>query len=77
MAEVVDVAPDGLLLRTATAPEDLAPSGSIELKIPGNPNTLWLWARTVRHVGDLRAVELVGTDLLDRACLAQLVRWRG
>jgi hypothetical protein len=77
LAEIVDVGRDGLLLRTTAEPTNLADHFAIELEVPGNPNKLWLWARTVRKMDDLHAIELVGTDLFDRACLAQLVRWRG
>lgn len=77
LAEIVDVAPDGLLLRTTVEPRNLDDHFAIELDVPGNPSKLWLWGRTVRREGDLQAIELVGTDLFDRACLAQLVRWRG
>jgi hypothetical protein len=77
LAEVVDLSTDGLLLRTTIEPENQPESFAIELDVPGNPTKLWLWARTVRRQGDHQAVELVGTELFDRACLAQLVRWRG
>lgn len=76
LAEIVDVAADGLLLRTTVEPKNLGDHFAIEVDVPGNPNKLWLWARSVRRMGDLQAIELVGTDLFDRACLAQLVRWR-
>jgi hypothetical protein len=80
LVEVLDLSPNGLLLRTPRAhgqPECF----SIALDVPGNPTTLWLWARTVRR-SFLRsgtseeAVELLGTELFDRASLSQLVRWR-
>lgn len=76
LAEIVDVSPRGLLLRTTLEPSSERASFAIELEVPGNPTKLWLWARTVRREGDLHAVELVGTELFDRACLEQLVRWR-
>lgn len=76
LAEVVDVSPTGLLLRTTIEPAGQPDRFTVELDVPGNPTRLWLWARTVRRDGDLQAVELLGTELFDRASLAQLVRWR-
>lgn len=77
LAEVVDLSPTGLLLRTTIEPDcSSASSFSIELDVPGNPTRLWLWGRTVRQGGGYHAIELIGTELFDRASLAQLVRWR-
>ena len=80
LAEVVDLSPNGLLLRTPRAGHKKSDRFSIALDVPGNPTRLWLWARTVRrgHMGTSveEAVELIGTELFDRASLAQLVRWR-
>ncbi len=76
LAEVVDLSEAGLLLRTTIEPEKQPECFSIELDVPGNPTRMWLWARTVRRERGLQAVELVGTELFDRASLAQLVRWR-
>jgi hypothetical protein len=80
LAEVVDVSPTGILLRTTIEPvrqpDCFSGSFSIELDVPGNPIRLWLWGRTVRREGQYHAIELLGTELFDRASLAQLVRWR-
>lgn len=76
LAKIVDVSEEGLLLRTTIEPEKYAECFSIELQVPGNPTTLWLWARTVRRTNGEHAVRLIGTELFDRASLAQLVRWR-
>lgn len=76
LAEVIDVAEDGLLLRTTIEPHAQPESFAIELDVPGNPTKLWLWCTSVRKDGNRQAVKLIGTELFDRACLAQLVRWR-
>ncbi len=76
LAEVVDLSATGLLLRTTIEPTRQPDGFSIELDVPGNPTRLWLWGRTVRREGGYQAIELVGTELFDRASLAQLVRWR-
>ena len=76
LAEIVDLSPTGLLLRTTIEPSRQPDCFSIELDVPGNPTRLWLWGRTVRRDGDQHAIELFGTELFDRAYLAQLVRWR-
>jgi hypothetical protein len=76
LAEILDISKDGLLLRTTIEPHTHQTSFAIELEFPGNPTKLWLWARSVRKSGNHQAVTLVGTELFDRACLAQLVRWR-
>lgn len=76
LAEVVDLSPNGLRLRSLIEPKKDVGCFSIELHVPGNPTTMWLWARTVRRDNEHHAVELIGTELFDRASLAQLVRWR-
>jgi hypothetical protein len=75
LAEVMDLSEDGLLLRTTIEPERQPEHFTLEVGVPGNPQRLWLWARSVRRLGAMQAVRLVGVELFDRAVLAQLVRW--
>jgi hypothetical protein len=75
LAELVDLSPDGMRIRTTLEPEVDVESFSLEFGIPGMANQVWLWARRVRREGKFEGLQLLGTELLDRAYLAQLVRW--
>ena len=76
LAELLDVSSEGLLLRTTLEPERAQPeSFAVEVGVPGTAHRLWLWAKSVRRGAGRQAVQLVGTELFDRAYLNQLVRW--
>ncbi len=75
LAEILDVSAGGMLIRTIHEPtkqEDYCP---LELGVPGTQHRMWLWARNVRRWENKQALRLVHAELLDRAYLAQLVRW--
>ena len=74
LAELVDVSPDGMRIRTTLEPDTDVASFSLEFGIPGLDKQVWLWARRVRREGKFEGLQLLGTELFDRACLAQLVR---
>jgi hypothetical protein len=75
LAELVDVSGTGLLLRTTLEPDAQPESFAVEVGVPGTSHRLWLWAKSVRREVGRQAVQLVGTELFDRAYLEQLVRW--
>jgi hypothetical protein len=75
LAELMDISPEGLRIRTTLEPNVDVDSFCVELGIPGMANRIWLWARRVRRDGKYEALRLLGTELFDRAYLMQLTRW--
>ncbi len=75
LAELIDLSDEGLLIRIIREPLNQEDSFSLELGVPGTAQRMWLWARSVRRVGDTQAVQISYADMLERARLRQLVRW--
>ncbi len=75
VAELIDLSPDGMRIRTTLEPRVDVDSFSLELGLPGMANRIWLWAKRVRREGKYEALKFMGTELLDRAYLSQLTRW--
>jgi len=75
LSELLDVSEDGLLIRVIREPLNQEDSFPLELGVPGTPHRMWLWARSVRRVGETQAVRVSYADMLERAQLRQLVRW--
>lgn len=52
----------GLLAMTFSEPEQKMESFSIELRLPGEKSSLWLWARGVWRQSDCQAMQFVTPD---------------
>ena len=76
MAELLEVSDGGMLIRTIREPSNRETTFTLELEIPGSHHRMWLWAELVRSEGNVQALRIVHADLLERAQLRQLVRWR-
>lgn len=76
LAEVLEVSDEGLLIRTIREPSNREKGFTLEFEIPGSQHRMWLWAELVRSEGTLQALRITHADLLERAQLRQLVRWR-
>ncbi|HEY1957403.1 MAG TPA: hypothetical protein VGH28_17410 [Polyangiaceae bacterium] len=76
LAEVIEVSDGGLLIRTIREPSTRESGFTLEFEIPGSSHRMWLWAELVRTEGALQALRITHADLLERAQLRQLVRWR-
>ncbi len=75
LAELIDLSEEGLLLRLIREPLNQEDSFPLEFGVPGTPQRMWLWARSIRRVGQTQAVQIAYADMLERAQLRQLVRW--
>jgi hypothetical protein len=62
----INLSDTGLLAITYGEPSHAAESFSIELGLPGERSSLWLWAREVWRRGDRQAFAFVGSDTADR-----------
>lgn len=52
----------GILAMTFSEPEPKLDSFSIELRLPGDKSSLWLWARGVWRRSERQAIEFVAPD---------------
>ena len=60
LCRALDVSKSGLLALTHVEPERQADSFPVEIRLPGQDRSLWLWARTVRRTSKRQAIEFVG-----------------
>ncbi len=68
----VDVSETGVLVDTYAEPEMEAVRFPLELRLPGERRTLWLWAKSVRSDGRTQAFEFVS---MSTGAQKQLRRW--
>ena len=66
LCRAVDLSEKGLLAVTYTEPEIFAESFPLELRLPGQKRSVWVWARTVRRTTKGHAIEFVRMDPRDR-----------
>jgi len=69
LCRAVDLSEKGLLAVTYTEPELRAESFPLELRLPGQKRSLWVWARTARRGERHHAIEFLRMDPKDRAVL--------
>jgi len=68
----VDVSETGVLVETYAEPDTDAERFALELRFPGDGDSLWLWAKAVRSEGKLQAFEFVSVP---RGAQRHLRRW--
>ncbi|MEZ4223878.1 MAG: PilZ domain-containing protein [Polyangiaceae bacterium] len=66
LCESLDLSESGLLARAFGEPRDLLQSFTMELKLPGETSSAWVWARGVWRHGRSQAFEFV-TSAEERA----------
>lgn len=69
LCRAVDLSEKGLLAVTYTEPDVAAESFPLELRLPGQKRSLWMWARTVRRSPKRHAIEFLRMDPRDKADL--------
>ncbi|MFO0571046.1 MAG: PilZ domain-containing protein [Polyangiaceae bacterium] len=67
----IDVSAGGMELECLGQPDSYMPSFSLELRLPGDPHTVWLWARRVARVGRRERYEFLHASAEDRHRLAR------
>lgn len=65
----VDVSATGLLAETFMEPDGDRTAYPLELRLPHQRDSLWVWARSVSRRGRRHALEFVGMDDQDRLAL--------
>lgn len=66
LCRAVDLSEKGLLALTFTEPEVRAESFPLELRLPGQKRSLWVWARTARRGMRHHAIEFLRMEPTDR-----------
>ncbi|MGC4065974.1 MAG: PilZ domain-containing protein [Polyangiaceae bacterium] len=69
LCRAVDLSEKGLLAVTYTEPDVRAESFPLELRLPGQKRSLWVWARTARRGDSRHAIEFLRIDPKDRLAL--------
>ncbi len=73
LCRTLDVSPNGILAEVFGEPEDAMTSFPIELRLPGDPDSVWAWARAVRREGRRQAIEVMSTDPASEHRLARFM----
>jgi hypothetical protein len=66
LCRTLDLSADGLLAEVYTEPDEADESFSLELRLPGDWESLWVWARRVRDGGREQALEFVSMRPCDQ-----------
>jgi hypothetical protein len=69
LGRAVDLSEKGMLAVTYTEPDVVAENFPLELRLPGQKRSLWVWARTARRGDRHHAIEFVRMDPKDRRLL--------
>jgi hypothetical protein len=69
LCRAVDLSEKGLLAVTFTEPDVRAESFPLELRLPGQKRSLWVWARTARRADSSHAIEFLRIDPKDRSVI--------
>jgi hypothetical protein len=69
LCRAVDLSENGLLALTYTEPAVRAESFPLELRLPGQKRSLWVWARTARRGDRHHAIEFLRIEPKDRKAL--------
>lgn len=69
LCRAVDLSERGMLAVTYTEPDVRAESFPLELRLPGQKRSLWVWARTARRGERHHAIEFLRMEPKDRLAL--------
>ena len=70
---VLDISMGGMLVRRIHEPELERDSYPLELALPGQQETMWIWSRPIWTRGKRQALRFVSMDAADRARLARFL----
>lgn len=73
LCRAVDISAGGIQLVGFNEPETRMESFPLELRLPGDSQTFWLWARRVSARGRRQVLEFVNTNAEDAHRLARFV----
>jgi len=73
LCRALDISRTGVQAVNLGQPETHMQSFSLELRLPGEKGTFWLWARRVRSEGRREALEFVATSPEDEHRLERFV----
>jgi hypothetical protein len=65
LCRALDISLEGIQAVTLSEPETRFESFPVEIRLPGEPETLWLWAKRVRRSGKREVLELETTRSQD------------
>jgi hypothetical protein len=66
LCRAVDLSSSALLIETFSEPETRAERFALELRFPGDDDSLWLWARRLWRRGEREALEFVSLSCAAR-----------
>ncbi len=69
LCRAVDISRNGVLCEVFTEPTTPHQSFPIELRLPGDERSLWVWGRKVRSTGKREAIRFIALHPDDRAAL--------
>jgi len=69
LCRAVDISESGILCDVFTAPATRHESFPIELRLPGEQRSLWVWGRKIRTAGKREAIRFLALHMDDRAML--------
>jgi hypothetical protein len=69
LCRAVDISRHGILCDVFTEPSTLQQSFPIELRLPGEERTLWVWGRKLRVAGKREAIRFIALHADDRIAL--------
>jgi hypothetical protein len=74
LCRAVDISETGILCDVFTEPETHHESFPLELRLPDDQRTLWVWGRRIRSAGKREAIRFLALHTDDRAVLDDYLR---
>jgi hypothetical protein len=74
LCRAVDISETGILCDVFTEPETRHESFPLELRLPDDDRTLWVWGRKIRSTGKREAIRFLALHTDDRAVLDQFLK---
>ncbi len=74
LCRALDVSESGMQVVVLSEPDGAMESFPMELRLPGDTKTLWLWGRCVRRRDRKQAIEFVGLSEATRRRIETFVR---
>jgi hypothetical protein len=74
LCRALDLSPTGMQVVVLSEPDGAMDSFPLELRLPGDQKTLWLWGRSVRRSDRKQAIEFVGLSEAARRRIARFVQ---
>ena len=69
LCRAVDISRHGILCDVFTEPQSVQQSFPIELRLPGEERSLWVWGRKLRTSGKREAIRFIALHAEDRMAL--------